>query len=320
MSNNHLDIPLTSKAINALFKYEEKKRIEKGKVSILGYYSNPVLAQIQLTAPIKKAVIRPVRVKIPHSIFSVDGEDHTICLFCRSEDKKDIEEHVSKNPIEGLTKILSINDVRKLYVEYKSRKQLLKEHTHFVCDTRILKQLYNLLGKVFGDRNHHPVPIIYRSVDNIRFAIEKVISSSFMHLKGSVISIRLGHTGMNISEVTANVIDGIEFAISKFPNVWKSVKSIHLKTADSPALPIYSKLPSEEFAFVMKKLKDSENSTPDSPKTTTAVVVVEVVKSKGKKRSIKDLEQTTSSSIVSTVSSSVTKNGKKNKRIKTRNG
>lgn len=57
---------LTAKAVNALFKFEEKKQTDAGKQSLVGYYAKPILAQIQLKEAINKAVVRPVRVKIPN--------------------------------------------------------------------------------------------------------------------------------------------------------------------------------------------------------------------------------------------------------------
>ena len=61
-----LDSALTAKAVSALFKFEEKKQADGGKQSLVGYYAKPILAQIQLKEVIKKAVVRPVRVKIPN--------------------------------------------------------------------------------------------------------------------------------------------------------------------------------------------------------------------------------------------------------------
>jgi hypothetical protein len=81
----------------------------------------------------------------------------------------------------------------------------------------------------------------------------KVLSSSYMHLKGKIISIRLGLTSMSEEEVTSNTLEGLEFAIAKFRDTWKDVHSIHLKTADSPSLPIYSQLPSEVLDYVKLK-------------------------------------------------------------------
>ena len=112
-----------------------------------------------MNSEIKRSVIKPTRIIIPHSLFSPDEEDHTICLFCRSDDKKEIEEYLTAQPIIGVAKVLSINDVKKYHSQIKDKKTLLKAHTHFICDARIAPHLYNLLGTTFSARNNLPVQI-----------------------------------------------------------------------------------------------------------------------------------------------------------------
>jgi hypothetical protein len=138
--NTQLDISLINKACGALILHEEKK--VEGKTSLLGNYARPILAQIELVNSIKKPVLRPIRVKIPHTLFSSNDEDHNICFFCKSDDKDDIVKYTDDNPIDGLKTIVSINEVKKLYNAFKDRKKLLSEHTHFVCDARVMGQLY----------------------------------------------------------------------------------------------------------------------------------------------------------------------------------
>lgn len=254
-----LDSALTLKAIAALFEYEDKKLRDKGKESLIGIRSKPILAQVQLKEKIKKAINRPVRVKIPHSLISDDDKGFSVCLFCNNEDKKSIEGYVAKNPVEGLTKLLSINDVRKRYSAFQDKKHLMSEHTHFISDASVLTQLYSLLGKSFEGRNYYPIPISFMSPDKIKHAIMKVLSSSYMHLKGQTITVRVGLTTMSNDDVNSNVLEGLEYAIAKFKNKWGDVHSIHLKTLDSPALPIFSKVPSEVLRYVKRKANIEED-------------------------------------------------------------
>ena len=254
-----LDSALTFKAITALFEYEDKKLRDKGKENLIGIRSKTILAQIQLKNKIKKAVLRPVRVKIPHSLSSDDGDDCSVCLFCKTEEKTSLEGYLGKHPVERLTKLLSISDVKKRYSAQKDRKQLLSEHTHFISDASVLTQLYSLLGKTFTDRNTYPIPISFTSSEKIEHVMAKVLSSSYMHLKGQTITIRLGLTTMRIEDVTNNTVEGLEFAIAKLKNTWGDVHSIHLKTFDSPALPVYSKAPSEVLRYVKRNANIEED-------------------------------------------------------------
>ena len=239
---------LIKKAVKALFTYEAKK--SEGSMSLVGNYAKPVLAQIQLVKAVGEPVLRPVRVKIPHSMYSPGVEDHTVCMFCRSEDKEELEEHLQSHPVEGLTTVISLNEVKKKYARLQEKKKLLGEHTHFLCDTRVMNQLYNLLGKVFSSRNNYPVPVDFKSIAKLEAAVRKSVDSTYMHLKGSNISIRFGYNSMSPGDVTTNIVEGLDFAVTKLKNEWKNVHSIHIKTSDSEALPVYSKVPSDELKHV----------------------------------------------------------------------
>lgn len=214
--------------------------------------------QIHLKNAIKHTVQKPIRVKIPHSLLSPDDDENSICLFCKTSEKESIEKYLETNKIPGVKRVLSLNDVKKYYKEFKNRKQLLSEHTHFVCNSGVARELYNQLGKVFSSRNQYPVQIHYDSPAGIEKEIIKVVSSSYMHYAGSNITIKIGLTSMTTNEVAENILAGVEFAVEKFQNAWKDVNVINLKTKDSAALPIYSKLDNEMLNFVKTKIEETK--------------------------------------------------------------
>jgi len=156
--------------------------------------------------------------------------------------------------------------VKKLYKEYKDRKELLKAHSHFICDANVMGQLYNLLGKVFSEKNNYPIPMNYSSPSTLADGIKKVVDSTYMHLKGKSITIRFGHTSMRSNDVVDNVKVGLEFALQKIQNGWKGIQSIHVKTSYSSALPIYSKNKSESLEFIKSQIKE-EGSGSSKEKT-----------------------------------------------------
>ena len=81
-----IDSSVLQKAVAALFDHHSKQKASKKL--LIDEYASPVLVQLQLSNDIKKPVQRPVRVKIPHSLFDTNQEDHTVCYFCKSEDKE----------------------------------------------------------------------------------------------------------------------------------------------------------------------------------------------------------------------------------------
>ena len=155
---SRLDANLVNKAVSALLKFEDKRKNDTGGTRLIDDYAKPLNAQIQLLADVASPVLKPVRVKLPHTIFNPAGQDeHTVCLFCRSEDAAALKEFLAanKDSVPGLNietegSVLSINDVKKYYKEFKQLKDLARRFTHFLCDGRVMSQLYNLLGKSFG--------------------------------------------------------------------------------------------------------------------------------------------------------------------------
>lgn len=211
-------------------------------------------------------MIKPTRIIIPHSLFSPDEEDHTICLFCRSDDKKEIEEYLTAQPIIGVAKVLSINDVKKYHSQIKDKKTLLKAHTHFICDARIAPHLYNLLGTTFSARNNLPVQINFTKASMLPSIITKIVSSTYCNLKGTNVSIRFGHLGMSAEQVLENMLEGVVCFVSKLKNEWKDVHSIHIKTSDSASLPVYSKSADAMLQYIAQKSAPSEDTTQPSQK------------------------------------------------------
>jgi hypothetical protein len=204
----------------------------------------------------KQPILHPIRIVIPNSLFSPDVEEHSVCLFCKSNDKENIDSFLKDNPIRGLNGVISLNQVRKLYSAFKDRKKLLSSYTHFVCDENIYSHLCNLLGKTFGSRNNYPLPIRYSKIPGLPSAIDKAVSSTYMYLKGKSISIRFASTRLSVDEIIDNVVKGLEDAVTKFPQHGKYIESIHIKLSDSPSLPIYSKKPTDTFQYVIDSAKD----------------------------------------------------------------
>jgi len=248
--STRLDAQLVSKAVGALLKFDEKRKSSAGS-RLIEDFAKPINAQIQLLADIATPVLKPVRVRIPHTIFNPTGEEeHNVCVFCRSEDAEALKTFLAANSgvIPGLDaaadgSVLSINDVKKYYKEFKQLKQLSQRFTHFLCDARIMSQLYNLLGKSFGSRNNYPIPIDFKQVEKLPAAASKALhASTYIHLKGKCINVRLGNTNMPKDQLVQNALQGLEFAAAeKLPKGWAGVHSVSLKLADSAALPIYAR-------------------------------------------------------------------------------
>ena len=238
---------------------------------------------------IAQAVQKPIRVKIPNTLFSPDdeGEEHSICLFCRTEDKESLEAYLESHPIDGLAKVISLTEAKKHYKQFKDKKSLLSSHTHFLCDERIFQHLYNFLGVTFSARDNRPLPIHFANLGQLSAAVAKAVNSAHFRKAGRLISIRLGHTALTPAAVTENILEGVPFAVEKLKNNWKDVHSVHVKTADSASLPVYSRSSNEMTEYVAKQVQPYTATTSsasavkkkrkasDTTTTTTTAAAVE---------------------------------------------
>ena len=278
------DRQLISKATTALLDFCKK---EETKHNLLIPASPKyILVQVQFTESIPKETIKPVRVKIPHPVFS--PEHGSACLFVGSDNEKSIREYLSQNPIPGLTEIIALDKVIKVYNRFQDRKKLLSQHTQFICDDRIVSHLYNALGKTFGDRHRFPVPVDIVDTEKITKNITKVLESTYIHLAGTNIIIRVGISTMPSEEILENVTEGLNFLLEKlghgkFTKGLAKVHSIHMKTGTSPALPIYSKVPSEILQYV-KTLANGDVAVAEEASEKTKKI------KKGTKKSVEVLE------------------------------
>ena len=59
-------------------------------------------------------------------------------------------------------------------------------------------------------------------------------------------AIKVGHSGQSQEEVVENIVAVVDEIAKKVPRGWSNIQCIHLKTAESVALPLYNSLPDVE--------------------------------------------------------------------------
>jgi hypothetical protein len=141
-----------------------------------------IFYQIHTFKNVVSNIIKPVPVVIPHSLFL--PSQHNVCFFCKTDDKDILEQHLKQNPIEGVTQIISLSQVRRNYATYKEKRELLSTFSHFLCDDRIMAHLYNVLGKTFGSKNRYPVPVKLINTNKLEKSIRHALDCTYIYLKG----------------------------------------------------------------------------------------------------------------------------------------
>ncbi len=92
-------------------------------------------------------------------------------------------------------------------------------------------------------------------------------------------SVRIGRLGQPSQHIAENILAGVKAIADRVPRGFRNFQSLHLKTIDSIALPIYNSLPPQptrlpgvEAAPVVKKIKLDEDGVESGSEIEEAVV------------------------------------------------
>jgi len=109
----------------------------------------------------------------------------------------------------------------------------------------------------------------------------KLVASHDLFLGwGACCSVKVGRTDFTPKQVAENTMAAIRGLIQKVPRKWKNIQSMHLKSTESIALPIYNALPQVNAAMADMAEEEEEEAVVES---TTS----KKTKTKGKKSSSK---------------------------------
>lgn len=197
----------------------------------------------------------------------------SICII--SADPQRALKNVVANPTfpsslsSKITKIIGYTKLKARYHAFENRRELLSQHDVFLADDRIITRLPDALGKVFYKGTaKRPIPIHIAQenrvdgkrvrTDKLRASkeekhasvaspaivareIEKALDSVPVSLKpGLNVSVRVGNTSFTPQHLSDNVTAVAQGVIEKHVvKGWRNVKSIHIKSPTSVAIPIW---------------------------------------------------------------------------------
>jgi len=255
-ANAGLDSALVEKAVTAVLKYQEK--VTEGSSDKLTLLSDDRPVQLQFTllrAPGENKP-KPYQILIPHPFYKLadssddndsdDVEEPEICLIVKDESKPWCQEMIEKFPdhMGCIKKVLTLDSLRKKHQSFEQKRQLLSKYNMFMADNRILPMMSKALGKPFIKSKKLPIPVDVTRESALPFVIQKALSATYMTVnKGTCISIRVGHTGMESKKLVENILAVAKSAATKIPRSWANIQMVGVKTADSVSLPVYNKTP-----------------------------------------------------------------------------
>ncbi|TRY69215.1 hypothetical protein TCAL_12791 [Tigriopus californicus] len=200
-----------------------------------------------------------LHVPLPHD-YLVDPSD--VCLVVKDLEKGirpdheptqiHFQEMLSARGVTGIAHIMPLRELKVEYKTFESKTALCHRYEKFLCDDRIVRLVPKFFGKPFYRRKKFPTPVNLRAAQ-LSTAIHQSVRTSVLPLShhGSCAMITVGHLGMDDDHIVANVLALGQKLAQRYPGGWKNIRSIHLKSEKSLAIPVHiSTLSANEVGYV----------------------------------------------------------------------
>lgn len=138
--------------------------------------------------------------------------------------------------------VITIQELKK-FKSFQEKRRILKEFSLFLVDDALLNVLASVLGRKFYDYKKLAIPLKISknpTVESLLDKIQEIKNSTTLYIRGICLSVKIGSTGLGVEGNVENVLLGVEGVVKKIKGGWENVQSIHLKSKESVALPIYS--------------------------------------------------------------------------------
>lgn len=164
-------------------------------------------------------------------------------MLLAGESADDARRRIEKDGIEHIALVLGVDELRKEYRVYERRRKLAASYDIFFADARVVKTLPKLLGNAFFKKKKHPVPVELGK-GNWKKELEHAKRCTHLYISSGTCSyIRVGFSDMGQSGLYKNIRAIARKLDTYLPGGWNNVQSLHIKTDESVALPIYQALP-----------------------------------------------------------------------------
>lgn len=221
-----------------------------------------------------------IRLKLPHGLGSQRKE---VCLFVKDLDKKDREFEKTVNDMRtflksnGITDVSEVIPLKALKLEYKtfeSKRDLANMYDVYLADARVIRLLPSYLGKAFFGKKRQPVQVRMDAKD-LKSEFEAAINNSrcILNGKGSVGMAAVAHTGMSAVEITQNIMASAQQLMVAIPGGAQNIRSFHIKTGTSMAVPIYVSFGATNDVILPKPVKKKERVMAEEVTTVEGALV-----------------------------------------------
>eukprot|EP00898_Chlorokybus_atmophyticus_P006952 jgi/Chlat1/7258/Chrsp58S06904 len=218
------------RAVEALLKHAQNEK-RKGKPQLIEQDEFLYLVVALKRTP-EAPRTKPYRIPIPHSIYPIDSSE--VCLFVKDkagEGHKEAKLKIRQTEGTGVAKVLGVSKLKSKFKPHEAKRRL------------ILPVLPKLLGKTFFRKKRQPIPVHLQGA-NWKTPIRQACDATYLFISGGACSvIRVGKTSQSAREIADNVLAASQGVAGIVSKGWSNIQALHLKTAESVALPIYNSVP-----------------------------------------------------------------------------
>jgi len=224
-----INIALLGKAINAMIRHhrnvEQKEGIELIKFVTLVITLNKIPEQIPSF---------PYFVHVPYSLFSENAR----FFFISKEPSEKFQKLFEEKMITSIVDVVSFNTFKKENKSFDNKRMFFNNCDGVLCDAGVKESLRKNLGKKFSF-NKYVIPIQMvkkRLHENIINARDDIV---FYLEPEEKLTIKIAKTNMTHLQIKQNILESIDYIISKIPRKWKNIHSLGIKSPKSIELPFY---------------------------------------------------------------------------------
>jgi len=230
------------KAVDSLLKWV-KSKAKHQKLQLLEQDEFLYLVVTLKRIP-DSARVNPYGIPVPHPLFPLVGSQE-ICLII-DDRVKGLNAEIANNKVkeEGLpiSKVLKYSKLKTDYKPFEAKRKLCDSFDLFLVDKSVVPLLPKLVGKSFFKKKKHPIRVDLTH-KQWRGQIESACSSAFLYVgNGTCCNVKVARVSQTRNEIVENVVAVIDGLASVIPRKWKNIRSLHLKSLESLALPLYQSI------------------------------------------------------------------------------
>jgi len=185
---------------------------------------------------------------LPHPLRN--PQTTTICLIVK-DPQRTYKDLIAATPSLSavIKRVIGVSKLRTKFKSFESRRLLADSYDLFLADDRVICMLPAMIGKSFYGRSAKvPIPLSVSSAERLQSEVDSCLKATYLHLNAAASSsLRVGLSTFtpemveeNVRAVVKRVVEGGK-GVGKVgvPGGWKGLRSLHLKSPESAALPLW---------------------------------------------------------------------------------